>query len=497
MDWEGIRQEALAAIGDLNLLLQRKECDRAFLMLLQDVYGRYAGICQMLLSWNQRTVTENLLCGRDAFEKIMDSIEQNAPISRILDAIQTFGRTLLELERFLSMEQKYLIVIYGINQKTASYLYCIDLTKTFVMAFAVKNKPPELTSYLGIPVIDAEKLPDLEYDYLLCTQEPDGADQYPYEKILDLHTHIWTFVMGGYEIAYERMRFYRDRGPYDGIVTGLSYIRQGMDLDLLKGHFLNFAIGGQDLFYSYQMFRYAHAHAKEPQRIRYAILGAAPYIFQYDMSIAPYNAPVAQRYYSFLRRMNHFSGAWLYKGAYHYTKDRLDQICKEDFEELYTTTEEAYFLDYEKKLRGGVYDSSTLDENGIRIEKESIGREYHKDYPDTEAFNIRILREYLGYLRQHHIQAILVMPPMTKLYKKYMSWDMYGHTMQVLEGLQDEFGFTFLNLLTDLELEDCYFRNSSHLNGAGAVKVTEVLNQYIKAGEEDSERNNRHHGRRL
>ena len=58
--------------------------------------------------------------------------------------------------------------------------------------------------------------------------------------------------------------------------------------------------------------------------------------------------------------------------------------------------------------------------------------------------------------------------------------------MGILEKLQTEYAFTFVNLLTDLELEDKYFRNSSHLNGAGAVKVTEVLNQYLLLDETES-----------
>lgn len=479
MSREEIRQTITSLIGDLNLLLQRSETDRAFLLLLQDTLNRYVQMCRILYSWNQRTITEHLLLGQSLLESLLNSIEQPASISEILDRLFAFGQTLPKLDRFLSAEQKYSILIYGIHAKTADYLYCIDLTKTFIKAFAVKQKAPELTSYMGIPVIDIREVQHTDYDYLLCTEEPEEADPYPYEKVLNLHSHIGTFVTGGYELAFERMNFYRDRGPYDGVVTGLSYIRQGIDLNSINGHFLNFAIGGQDLFYSYQMFRHAYEHAREPHRIRYAIIGVAPYIFQYDMSVAPYNAAVAERYYSFVRRMNHFSGAWLYKGAYHYTKDRLDQIMKEEFEDLYTTTEEAYYLDYEKRLRSAVYDSTLLDENAIRAEKESIEQEYHKDYPETVTFNIRILKEYLHYLKQRHVTAILVMPPMTKLYQKYMSRDMYQDTLKILEKLQETCSFTFVNLLTDLELEDSYFRNSSHLNGAGAGKVTEFLNQYI------------------
>ena len=127
-----------------------------------------------------------------------------------------------------------------------------------------------------------------------------------------------------------------------------------------------------------------------------------------------------------------------------------------------------------------VYDSSCLDEVGLKKEQESIRREYHKDYPETVAFNIHMIRLYLEYLKKRNVKAILVMPPMTKLYREYMSWDMYRDTMRVLEELREEFSFTFVNLLMELELEDQYFRNSSHLNGAGAVKVTEILNQYIK-----------------
>ena len=95
------------------------------------------------------------------------------------------------------------------------------------------------------------------------------------------------------------------------------------------------------------------------------------------------------------------------------------------------------------------------------------------------AFNIRILEEYLQYLKERNIKPILVMPPMTKLYKEYMSWEMYENTMQTLNRIKERYDFVFVNLLLDLELEDSYFRNSSHLNGKGAVKVTEMLNQYL------------------
>ena len=98
------------------------------------------------------------------------------------------------------------------------------------------------------------------------------------------------------------------------------------------------------------------------------------------------------------------------------------------------------------------------------------------------AFNIRVLREYLAYLKERQVKAILVMPPMTRLYRQYMSWEMYGDTMRILDELRAECDFTFVNFLMDLKLEDCYFRNSSHLNGAGAGKVTEILNRYLDAG---------------
>jgi hypothetical protein len=41
MDWEKIRQLINPLIEDLDLLLQRKENDRSFLMLLQDVLSKY------------------------------------------------------------------------------------------------------------------------------------------------------------------------------------------------------------------------------------------------------------------------------------------------------------------------------------------------------------------------------------------------------------------------------------------------------------------------
>lgn len=122
MDWEEIEQTVLSMIEDVNLLLKRKESDRAFLMLLKDVYSKYARICQVAFSWNQRTLNECLLSGQDAFEKVMDTVERHGTVSEIQDQLYAFGQTLLTLQRCLSMEQKYYIIIYGINQKTPDYL---------------------------------------------------------------------------------------------------------------------------------------------------------------------------------------------------------------------------------------------------------------------------------------------------------------------------------------------------------------------------------------
>ena len=78
MGREELAQKAASLIGDLNLLLQRKEADRAFLMLLQDIFHSYTEISEILLSWNQRTITEHLRAGREAFENIMNRIEEQA-----------------------------------------------------------------------------------------------------------------------------------------------------------------------------------------------------------------------------------------------------------------------------------------------------------------------------------------------------------------------------------------------------------------------------------
>ena len=128
MDWEKIRQLINPLIEDLDLLLQRKENDRSFLMLLQDVLSKYVEISQILQSWDQQTITENLLAGQAAFNEILNGMEQNAPVFQIQEGIYAFGQTLVELERYLSMEEKYFVIIYGINQKTANYPESVNLT---------------------------------------------------------------------------------------------------------------------------------------------------------------------------------------------------------------------------------------------------------------------------------------------------------------------------------------------------------------------------------
>lgn len=91
MDWEEIEQIVMSVMEDLNLLLQRKETDRAFLMLLQDTYRKFAETGQILLSWNHPVLTENLLSGQDAFEKVMDAVERCRPVSEVLDRLYEFG----------------------------------------------------------------------------------------------------------------------------------------------------------------------------------------------------------------------------------------------------------------------------------------------------------------------------------------------------------------------------------------------------------------------
>ena len=97
MDWEKIRQLINPLIEDLDLLLQRKENDRSFLMLLQDVLSKYVEISQILQSWDQQTITENLLAGQAAFNEILNGMEQNAPVFQIQEGIYAFGQILVEL----------------------------------------------------------------------------------------------------------------------------------------------------------------------------------------------------------------------------------------------------------------------------------------------------------------------------------------------------------------------------------------------------------------
>lgn len=308
---------------------------------------------------------------------------------------------------------------------------------------------------------------NFNYDYVLCVQETfynmnliSIFRQYglPTEKVVSLAT---LPTAGNWETKRHLIYYKEHSQEFEIFATGTSYTEAGIDIRRFKYKTINFGTSSQDLYYSFQIAKSVVLYGEGHSKIRYALIGLAPYVFNFDLSktfnfksrLLPYliafddlhNFPVPIEIYK-----NFFRKEW-FKKKVSMEKVNINGIKKHN-----------------------VMTNPLLINSGVTPWDK-------KYYPETREEYVKILDDYLTLCEENNIRPVMFMAPSTeKFINKFNKQILKEFYSYVKQACQKHPSAVFvdgwkLNLVTYND-----FYDHGHMNIYGAAKFSSYLNDFIE-----------------
>lgn len=275
---------------------------------------------------------------------------------------------------------------------------------------------------------------------------------------------------------------------YDLLCAGLSYMRFGIEEKMLKRKGKNISLASQDIYYACKISKMI---IDANSNIRDVILGGSYYYFFSDLSSVKSAeiTRISNVYYPLLNDMHNavilpdpFTLPCVISEIFD-----VSQIIDECTVNLYLKNKGEYFIKernrFSQKVSYGMENYgvpwvSVSNETKISYAAERAAQHNKSiQYQETYQENIHILNEFLQYANHKKITVWLVAFPMTEWYLRAFDPKFKEYYYQALESLDYEIHHIDFN---DADVfSDSDFNDMDHLNDAGAVKATSILNSIL------------------
>ena len=208
-------------------------------------------------------------------------------------------------------------------------------------------------------------------------------------------------------------------------------------------------------------------------KLRYALIGLAPYSFHYDLSRTFNNSFLMTRYFIVFEDLHNF---------YVPTEDYRNFFRKEYFSVQMPL--EPFDINNPFYAKTNVL--SMTHESRLKA-RENIDTWTKKNYPETRDENIKILDDYLTLCEENNIRPIMFLPPMTEGYKKHFSRQKLDEFYYLVkEACKRHSSAVFLDGWKLQGFTDADFYDVDHMNIQGAAKFSAYLNGFIEYLENQS-----------
>lgn len=281
------------------------------------------------------------------------------------------------------------------------------------------------------------------------------------------------FYWGVSPERYYIMSQYDSCKNYEAILLGMSYVQRGVNIERLCKKTALLAAPAQDLFYDYEMLKYALIDGVTPE---YCIIGVAPYKLWYDMSLSKKNELRSIYYYPQTKTLHHYKNAAGMIRLYEYYKSLYDELFAMDLIfELFDDVRQANHLYMDKDMN--VWEDNPSNDE---TDRQFVKSHYNKPYPETFSENVAILNDMVACLSENSIKTLFVIPPFTDKYYRYYSRDMYNTTVIELKKIMDAHeGIKLLDCIGDTDFENRHFSDIEHLNAVGADLLADKINKML------------------
>lgn len=282
---------------------------------------------------------------------------------------------------------------------------------------------------------------------------------------------------------------------YEGLIVGISHAEVGIIPRRLDKKFANLAVSSQDIYYNLKTLEYCkEKYWNKVQNIQYLVIEMFDYTyFNFDISrtkqaisyyenggynLDGHNFSLNSNYeYSFEQVM-----AWIYKRRYGKMTDVQINAWSQLFGDAHGTMNYSEYVTYKNiSDRVGMVKSEDVTEYVVET---GMVKNVHED---TIRDNIQYFYEMLKLAYEWNSDMkvfVLLMPRYYEVQKKVdeacVEWK--ERFYYILEEARKDYKFEILDLCNhEISKESAYYQDVSHFNYYGAVKFTDLLNEYLFA----------------
>lgn len=141
------------------------------------------------------------------------------------------------------------------------------------------------------PIYDLKEcIENIDCDYIVCASDPSTVNLLPqqvykYGAPKNKTVPFYLTSDGNHSHIIKRALSYFEKhsAEFEMFATGMSYTSFGLDSTKFNHKLFNFAKASQDLYYDYQIAKFA-VNTSRRGKIRCALIGLAPYSFHFDLS---------------------------------------------------------------------------------------------------------------------------------------------------------------------------------------------------------------------
>lgn len=438
------------------------------------------------------------------------------PTEEELVEIEKIGDYLVELvEYYNSNEDNYLILEHRENLEKLLKKYSLKVKENLRIRVLViidsltdKNLLNKISKNIEVvKILDVDKLnfvnDDFEYVLNLC------EDTNSEEKIINnllVEQHRLLNLKERYINYYKELIYmYRKRYFYSKLVTSIREAKENKNVDMIctglsytmKGYYdkfskyncVNLGASSQDLYYDYLI---AKDVININRNIKHCLIGLVYYSFHWDLSSTKNESyRIEDIYYPIFKDKHNFRGIIPEDN----NADIKELFSREDllkdifYEHIYEDIlREKFQWELNSELMDVFWNNSTYLEGELsnRIEEVKIkeGRERAElhnriNYKATKEENFNILKAYLKLLKDNGIKATIVVFPVTSYYGNAFNKKIKKEFYDNINFLKKEYDFQVIDLFNSKEFGIECFSDYDHLNKKGAIRCTEVINNFI------------------
>ena len=265
------------------------------------------------------------------------------------------------------------------------------------------------------------------------------------------------------------LRYYKEHAAdFEMFSTGGCYAALGLDNTKFRYKLFNLGKGSQDLYYDYQVAKFVLAQNVRVGKLKYALIGLAPFLFHYDSSKTSYVCSMLQ----YLIALNDMHNFWM-------PAEQYKNLFREEFLNTRLSLENIDLnnLFYQKAATVKFMDFNAR----VNLRKRIDIWEKHKDYPETVKENFQVLDDYLTLCEKNNVRPIILLPPLTEAYIRYFNKEKLEEFYHLVSQLQKKHSSSVFFDGWKLEgFSDDYFTDADHMNLNYSAKFSEILNDFIE-----------------